>query len=212
MTSYNYRLMHTAAMKKAVDACKQAGIGLTAMKTQATFFSNFYAEVGKEDKTASTLTEQFMDKGYTPEQAKLKVVWENDYIASICSEMPNLTYLQANVAAALDKAKLSSEDHRILNKYASETACGYCTGCARLCESAMAENIPISDVMRYLMYYHNYGNHRQAIRKFNKIPETSRRRLGAADYAMAENICPQKIPIASFMQYAVETFSGRRQG
>jgi predicted aldo/keto reductase-like oxidoreductase len=76
----------------------------------------------------------------------------------------------------------------------------------------VVENIPISDVMRYLMYYHNYGNHRQAIQKFNKLPEISRRRLAHIDYSKAESICPQKIPIAKFMQYAVETFSDSRRG
>ncbi len=34
MMSYNYRLMHTDAMRRAVDACAEAGVGLTAMKTQ----------------------------------------------------------------------------------------------------------------------------------------------------------------------------------
>ncbi len=212
MASYNYRLMHTAAIKKAADACVQAGIGLTAMKTQATFLSNFYSDVGKGNETASKLTEQFIAKGYTPEQAKLKIVWENPGIASICSAMPNLTYLQANVAAALNKTKLALEDHRILNQYAGETAGGYCAGCARLCESAIAEYSPVSDVMRYLMYYHNYGNRRQAIQKFNKIPEINRRRLATTDYSKAESICPQNLPIARFMQHAVETFSDSRQG
>ena len=212
MTSYNYRLMNTAAMQKAANACIQAGIGLTAMKTQATFLSNFYSDVGKGNETASKLTEQFIAKGYTPEQAKLKMVWENPDIASICSSMPNLTYLQANVAAALNKTRLSFENHRILNQYAGETAGGYCAGCARLCESAIAENIPVSDVMRYLMYYHSYGNRRQAIEKFNKIPEINRQRLATTDYSRAESICPQKIPIAGYMQHAVETFSGSRQG
>jgi hypothetical protein len=212
MASYNYRLMNTAAMKKAADACTEAGIGLTAMKTQATFLSNFYSDVGKENKTASQLTEQFMAKGYSPEQAKLKAVWDNPNIASICSAMPNLTYLQANTAAALDKTKLSSADHSILEQYASETACGYCAGCARLCESAIEGNIPISDVMRYLMYYHTYGNHRQSIKKFKKLPEVSRQRLANIDYSKAESMCPQKIPIASFMQHAVKTLSDKRQG
>ncbi len=212
MASYNYRLMHTPAMKQAADACKQAGIGLTAMKTQATWISNFYSDVGKQNETASTLTEQFVARGFTPEQAKLKVVWENSNIASICSAMPNLTYLQANVAAALDKTKLSGADHRILNQYARETASGYCAGCARLCESALAENIPVSDVMRYLMYYHNYGRRRQAIRKFNRIPAADRRRLASMDFSEAERICPQNIPIASFMKDAVEIFSEKGQG
>ena len=212
MASYNYRLMNTAAMKKAADACAQAGIGLTAMKTQATFFSNFYSDVGKETQTASELTEHFMAKGYTPEQAKLKAVWQIPNIASICSAMPNLTYLQANVAAALDKTKLSSEDHRILEKFAGETADGYCAGCARLCESAVAAHIPISDVMRYLMYYHNYGNRRQAAAKFRRLPEFSRRRLADIDYSGAESVCPRKIPIGRFMQFAVDTFDGRPRG
>jgi len=205
MTTYNYRLMNTPAMKEAAAACVRAGIGLTAMKTQATFFSRFYSDVGSEDETASQLAQRFMDEGYTPEQAKLKAVWDNPDIASICSAMPNLTYLQANVAAALDKTELSREDHRILEHYARETACGYCAGCARLCQSAVAQNIPISDVMRYLMYYHNYGDHSEAVGKFNRL-------LAEVDYSKAESMCPQNIPIAKFMQFAVETFSKSRQG
>ena len=41
MMTYNYRLMVKDEMKRAVDACAKAGIGLTAMKTQATFTANF---------------------------------------------------------------------------------------------------------------------------------------------------------------------------
>jgi hypothetical protein len=43
MLSYNYRLMVTDKMRRAVDACAKAEIGWTAMKTQATFTANFYA-------------------------------------------------------------------------------------------------------------------------------------------------------------------------
>jgi aryl-alcohol dehydrogenase-like predicted oxidoreductase len=212
MASYNYRLMNKPQMKMAADACIQAGIGLTAMKTQATFLYNLYSDVFREEESASRLTEQFMARGFTPEQAKLKAVWENPHIASICSNTPNLTYLQANVAAALNKTALSFEDHRILNQYAAETACGYCAGCARLCESSVTADIPISDVMRYLMYYHNYGNRRQAAEKFGRILESSRRRLAEVDYSGAERECPQNIPIGQFMQLAVDTFSGGRKG
>ena len=35
MTTYNYRLMVVSDMNRALDACHKAGIGLTAMKTQA---------------------------------------------------------------------------------------------------------------------------------------------------------------------------------
>jgi predicted aldo/keto reductase-like oxidoreductase len=36
MLSYNFRNMHTEKMKKVVDNCHSAGIGLTAMKTMVT--------------------------------------------------------------------------------------------------------------------------------------------------------------------------------
>jgi hypothetical protein len=204
MTSYNYRLMHADSMKRAVEACTKAGIGLTAMKTQASFFAYFYAKIGKENETALNLTEQFMRKGFTPEQAKLKAVWDNPNIASICSEMPNMTILQANVAAALDKTKLSFQDKQLLEQYAQKTAFGYCAGCANLCESVIKGNVPISDIMRYLMYYYNYGDHRRAIRLFKTVPSTTRKRLANFDYSRAEHLCPQNIPIAKLMKKAVE--------
>jgi predicted aldo/keto reductase-like oxidoreductase len=209
MTSYNYRLMHAESMKRAVEACAKVGIGLTAMKTQATFFSSFYAKIGKENETALNLTEQFMRKGFTPEQAKLKAVWDNPNIASICSEMPNMTILQANVAAALDRTKLSVQDKHLLEQYAQKTASGYCAGCANLCESVTKGDVPISDIMRYLMYYNNYGDHLRAIRLFKTIPSTTRKRITNFDYSRAEHLCPQKMPIAELMKLAAEKLAAK---
>ncbi len=195
MMSYNYRLMVKDKMKRAVDACAKAGIGLTAMKTQAAFTANFYASIGSETDDALKMTEHFLEKGYTAEQAKLKVVWENPNIASICSAMPNMTILQANVAAALDKTNLSEADKQRLEHYAQQTAPGYCAGCANICEPAVDLDIPISDLMRYSMYHHSYGDHRTAQRLFNTLPAEVRANILKADYSNAEKDCPQRIPI-----------------
>ena len=53
-----------------------------------------------------------------------------------------MTILQANVAAALNKQKLSEGDKQRLKQYAQQTAPGYCAGCANICESAVDLNIP----------------------------------------------------------------------
>ncbi len=203
MATYNYRLLHTDRMQKAVDACAKAGIGLIAMKTQATFLSNLWSDLGKETDVAVELNRQFMDKGFTEEQAKLKSVWENPTIASICSHMENMTILQANVAAAINKTKLSFKDKHLMEKYASATSCGYCTGCAELCEKAIAHAVPISDIMRYLMYYCNYGDQQQAIGFFKELPLDTRKRIIQVNYSKAEQCCPQKMPIAQLMRKAV---------
>jgi predicted aldo/keto reductase-like oxidoreductase len=120
--------------------------------------------------------------------------------------------LQANVAAALDKIELSIQDKRLLKRHARETAFGYCAGCANLCESVVKGNVPISDIMRYAMYYYNYGDHERAIRRFNTIPDTTRRRLASVDYSRAEYFCPQNIPITKLMKKAVETLAKSEMG
>jgi predicted aldo/keto reductase-like oxidoreductase len=200
MMSYNYRLMIKDDMKRAVDACVKAGIGLTAMKTQAAFSANFYASIGSETDDALDLTESFLNKGYTEEQAKLKVVWENPNIASICSAMPNMTILQANVAAALNKNKLSLKDKQLFEQYARETAGGYCAGCADNCEPAVDFRVPISDVLRCSMYYDSYGDRDKALALFNTLPTDQKRNIRKTDYSKAEEICPQKIQIGRVLK------------
>ncbi len=207
MMSYNYRLMVQDKMKRAVDACVEAGIGLTAMKTQAAFSANFYASIGSETDDAMKMTENFLKKGYTAEQAKLKVVWDNPHIASICSAMPNMTILQANVAAALNKKELSGGDRHRLQQYAQLTASGYCAGCSQVCESAVDLDIPISDILRYAMYHHGYGDRDTALRLFNELPADVKSNIPEADYSKAEKYCPQNIQIGTVLKKAYEDLS-----
>ena len=200
MMTYNYRLMHSADMQRAVDACVNAGIGLTAMKTQGG------GQVKTHSKTELKLAGRFLEKGFTDAQAKLKAVWENPNIASICSQMPNMTILMSNVAAALDKTQLSARDTSLLQRYAKETRSAYCTGCTAICESSVEGEPPIGDVMRYLMYCNSYDDYKLAADSFRKIPEEIRRHLTHLDYSAAENKCPQGLPIARLMQEAARKF------
>lgn len=197
MMTYNFRLMHSDRMKFAVDACVQAGIGLTAMKTQGG------GSVSMESEAELKLAGRFLKLGFTDKQAKLKAVWENPGIASICSQMPNLTILMANVAAALDRTKLSAEDHELFRQVACETASSYCAGCAAICESTFAgAPPPVRDVMRALMYFHHYGERDRARALYAGLPEAARRLPSAVAFAAAEKRCPQGLPIGRLMKEA----------
>jgi len=207
MMSYNYRLMVKDEMKRAVDACVKAGIGLTAMKTQAAFLAYFYATIGSKTDDALNMIESFLKKGYTEEQAKLKVVWENPNIASICSAMPNMTILQANAAAALNENKLSLRDKQLFERYAQRTASGYCAGCADICESAVDFRVPISDVLRCSMYYNSYRDRDKALALFNTLPAENKSNILITDYSKAEQFCPQKIQISKVLKKTHEDLS-----
>jgi predicted aldo/keto reductase-like oxidoreductase len=198
MLTYNYRLMHTDQMKRAVDACVEAGIGLTAMKTQGG------GSIRTDTETELQMAGRFLRKGFTDAQAKLMAVWQNPNIASICSQMPNMSILMANVAAALNRTALSARDVDLLQRYARETRSDYCAGCAAICESAVAEKIPIGDVMRYLMYCRSYGDRNYAAAEFKKIPPTARRQMATLDFTSAEIKCPRNIAIGRLMRQALE--------
>jgi hypothetical protein len=198
MTAYNYRLMNTDDMKRAVDACAKAGIGLTAMKT-----------IGKGQRAGTSeqdvkLLNHFLTRGFTAEQAKLKAVWENQQIASICSQMPNLKILTENVAAATDNVKLTATDNWMLRQEALATSSSYCAGCAARCEAAVGHRAPIADTMRCLMYYHGHGDHDLARNEFAQLPEAARNSMAGLNFAAAERACPHRLPIGKMIAEARE--------
>ena len=200
MFSYNFRNMHSKKMKKAVDACSKAGIGLIAMKTQAT--GHYFADKIAPNKKEQSIFNNFVKKGLTFEQAKLKAVWDDERIASITSGITNMPILEANVAAAVDVMKLSLRDKQLMNQYARHTASNYCAGCALICESEINGEVPISSVMRFLMYARCYGELKSAKSHFNEIPLKVRKRMAHINYKEAEKKCPQRLEIGRLMREA----------
>ena len=200
MFTYNFQVMNTPKMQVAVEAANQAGIGLVAMKSQAGRPGK--PEVGGEAKLE--VVERFLKRGFTDKQAKLKVVWENPHIASICSQMPNLTILAANVAAALDQTKLAREELDSFRQYALETRAAYCAGCGKICQEAVGGAVPVNEVMRCLMYHQYYGEPELARLTFDGLPEEIRRRLTKVDYSRAEQACPHGLAITELMRQALE--------
>ncbi|MFH2218629.1 MAG: aldo/keto reductase [Pseudomonadota bacterium] len=196
MFTYNYRLMHEPRMKAAVEACYRAGIGLTAMKTQGG------GPVKSDSESEVEMAGRFMQKGFTDHQARLLAVWEDNRIASICSQMPNLTIMATNAAAAVDQPRLSRSDRAVLAQYDRETYSDYCAGCGRLCSEVLGQKVPINDVMRCLMYVHSYQDLMLARSTFETLPAQTRRLLARLDFSEAERACPRNLPIGRMMQEA----------
>jgi predicted aldo/keto reductase-like oxidoreductase len=194
MFTYNYRLMHEPRMKDAVEACYRAGIGLTAMKTQGG------GPVKSDSESEIKMAGEFIQKGFSDYQAKLMAVWQDERISSICSQMPNLTIMATNAAAAVEQTRLSKSDRALLARYARETSGNYCAGCERLCSEALPERVPIGDVMRCLMYFHSYQDYGLAQSTFESLPARTRQLLTQLDFSEAERSCPRKLPIGQLMR------------
>lgn len=195
MLTYNYVFMKKDEIQKGIDACAKAGIGLIAIKSQAKNMNIV------ETPQMLEALKHFLEKGYTLEQAKLKAVWSDDRIATICSHITNLTILKDNVTAATDNVKLSSYDFKMLDMVAEAERGHYCHGCGK-CISAMGSESRIPDIIRYMMYYNSYGERDRARSLFRELPATLRNTLAYNDYSPAESVCPNRIQIGEIMRKA----------
>jgi len=202
MTSYNFRTMQDTELQDAIEACHKANIGLVAMKTTGkTTIKRFKQPI--ETEADKKMVDHFLQRGFTPEQACIKLALEDERFSSACVQMDTVEILKQNVAAVLDKTKLTQADREVLKEYARATCDGYCAGCAYICDSSLP-NVPyVSDIMRYLMYYNSYGDKERARELFAQIPAGARNRLLSTDYRLAESRCPQHLPIAELVAEAV---------
>ena len=205
MMTYNYRVMGGDDMQQAVADCVRAGIGLVAMKSQGRAFS--FADSEKGDQ----LVQHFQDRGMSKHQARLKAVWENPHIASICSHMDTLAILKENVDAARDRMVLSEQDRDLLQAHAQRTATDYCAGCGDICESGLDISLPVADVMRCLMYAYCYNDYQMARDAMAQLPPGIRQHLLATDFSEAEKRCPKGMAIGRFMRLAAAAMEPHHQ-
>ena len=86
MLRYNFRTYGDAKLNRALDAAKEAGIGLLAMKTMGSVPEDHEKVVA------------FRSKDFTLPQAKLKSIWADDRIDICVSEMENIQMVAENYA------------------------------------------------------------------------------------------------------------------
>jgi predicted aldo/keto reductase-like oxidoreductase len=199
LIAYNFSLMQDDDYQKAIDEAYEAGIGLVAIKTLRKVICEPNPIVTEKDKE---LTDHFLKKGYTEAQAKLKLAIEDERFTAAAVGIDTIGYLMESVAAAVDMAELDEEDKIMLSEYHESTKHMYCAGCRHICDG-LAEGMPVNDVMRYLMYYNNYGHQERARSEFSRIPANVRSNLLKVNYAAAESRCPHRLAIGKLVEEAV---------
>lgn len=195
MFRYNFRKYGDKELNKAIDACAKANIGLIAMKTQGSeaSFGDAWKRFHKSGK-------------WTKHQAVLKAVWADKRITAAVSHMDTLEKLRENIAAALDKSKLTQRELEELHRYAAATRSLACDGCDHLCGAVVKEEVQIADTMRYLMYHDVYGEPDRARSLFNALPAAAKN-LAQVDFSQAQAACPHGVELTAHMARANQLFS-----
>lgn len=198
-TFYNHRIQGVKSMEDALHKCHEAGMGIFAVKSMG-FCVEKTSELLKlplREKLNAWLAAQ--DVSF--EQVKLKAIWQNPLLTSVCSLMPDLVVLQANVDAARDEQPLDPEISKLLAEYANGTGHYFCRRCGA-CETANADQVPIGAIMEMLMYSRRYGKKEWAAKRFAQLSRDIRNKMAHCSFASAEKICPQKMPITQLLKEA----------
>lgn len=211
-TVYNYRFRNIKSMENALQKCHEKGIGIFAVKSMGLTVQQ------KNELQASQVNEGKLNAvlgvhGMSFEQAKLKGIWQNNNLTSVCSLMPDLRILRSNASAAMDESPLNVEIEKLLADDSERTGQYFCRRCGK-CDTANTDKIPIFNIMEILVYYRGYGAPLKdmAAKMFEQIPIEIQDRITGSDYSEAEKICPQKMPIAKLMQEAYLELNKKSNG
>lgn len=194
MFRYNFRQYGDVELNRAIDACKEAGIGLIAMKTQGSVPPDLEKVV------------DFQSRNFTLPQAKLKAVWADERIDAAVSGMNNVEEVMENTAAAMSQAPLAMSEFVQLKRLAALTSAWHCLGCGHRCEPCATGHPRIADTLRYLMYHECYGEAEEAKRLYGALAENERD-FERIDLSAAEAACPQGIPIRERLALAKRLLS-----
>jgi predicted aldo/keto reductase-like oxidoreductase len=194
MLRYNFRTYGDSKLNRALDAAKEAGIGLLAMKTMGSIPEDHEKVV------------EFQSRDFTLPQAKLKSIWADDRIDICVSEMENIQMVTENSAAAISSKEMAATDLIQLNRLAATTSPYYCLGCSQTCESRIDGNLKVADTLRYLMYHESYRNSDRGRELYQQL-SASEKDLAGVDLSEATAACPQGIDIAQRLTDAKSAFA-----
>ena len=161
-----------------IDKANAAGVGFVAMKTLA-------GAKGAD-------LDRFRGGRTTFKQAALKWVLSNPKLSNLIISIASTKQVDEYVAAS--GSPLTRADTAILDEYASLFSREVCRFC-NACEPACPEDVRIADVLRFSMYFHEYGERERAVEAYAGLLETERAAHCAACAGFCEASCSYDLPV-----------------
>lgn len=189
-----YSFLDYPEQQALVAKAHAAGVGVIAMKTLA-------GAKGAD-------LDRFRDRHVTFKQAALKWVLSNREVSNLIISINSTRQVDEYVAAA--GKPLTAEDRGLLDEYAaafSTQVCRYSGACLPACP----EGVRIADILRFSMYFHEYGQEQRGLEAYGRLVEAERAAhcLHCAGYC--EQACAYDLPIKSLMIRADAALSPRRE-
>jgi len=186
------------ATEELFDLCKKKDVGVIAIKPMTGHFIPNWAKDASDPKVARLMDElkDFGKKNLY--QAFLMWVLKNANVS--CAAVGTGTVEDVAEDCAAVAQQLTWQHRRLLEDYAAAATADYC----RLCESCLAAcpaGVRIPDILRFRMYYKNYG-HREDARAYYAALGAGQQAAACTGCGRCQDACPNRLAIVEKLQEA----------
>jgi len=172
----------TKGLEPLLAKAKQKGVAVVAMKSLSAARKIDYSE--------------YMDDGRTARQALTKWMLSQPNIDTICISMGTTEDIDELVAVS-GRPKMSMKEKRVLEGYCGLLGSDYCRPGCDGCLGSCPNDVPVHDILRYRLYFNNYGREKYAMSMYSKLPESRRAGQCASCTGNCTSSCPYGIDVRS---------------
>ncbi len=177
LMTYNH--LESAEAEPLIVKARDKGVGLIAMKILAG---------GMQGRLKPLVNEKV---SYA--QAAIRWVMGNPRVDACTITMSTYSHVDEYIAAS--GSPLRRSDEALLARYREAAGPLYCRVSCRECLAACPNGVAVNEVLRYAMYYENYGMERHAMELYGGL-EAMKRPSACDDCAApCDSACPYGLPV-----------------
>jgi len=186
------------SVENLFELCKERDVGVICMKPMTGHFVPNWAKDPSNPKVAKVMAELEELGAKHLYQALLMWVLRNPNVCCAAVGMSTVQDVIEDCEAVT--GKLAAVHHRLLEHYAAACTDDYCRMC-ETCVPSCPQGIRIPDILRFRMYYKNYG-HREDAREYYAALPPDQRVPACTECGICERTCPNKLAIVEKLKEA----------
>lgn len=186
-----YNHMEGKEIEPLIEAVRKKGIGVVAMKIFAG---------GAHGRLKPLISEK---QSYP--QAAIRWVLSNPNIDTCIPTMSSYSHVEEYVSAS--GKPLTKKDLEIIKNYQEVASNVYCRVSCRECLSSCPYGVAINDILRFAMYFENYGMEKEAMRYYSELDDERKPFKCSQCNGYCESACPYGIKIKNRLIQSLEILS-----
>lgn len=168
---------------------RQRGVGVIAMKTLK--------------GAQATVLKDFADRSQAFSQAAFKWVLRNPDVSGLVVSIVDFDQIDEYLYAS--GQPLEAADAVLLERYDQVVSKDYCRPGCGACLDRCPSGVPVDDILRYAMYYENYGREDEARMRYAALPPERAAAHCVNCPAPCQAACPFELPIRNKLLRAHRT-------